>query len=334
MLSATTILHTTGSLDLTSSSNIGAFVSVNAYILQLYAPLSYLGTIYSTVVQAFVDMGNLSEMLSVGPDVSDIHNAQQLVLRQPKDGARIEFSNVKFAYPSQPSKGLRGVSFVVEPGTTTAIVGPTGAGKSTISRLLFRFYDCNNGTITIDNQNIANITQKSLRSSIGVVPQDTVLFNSTIKHNIQYGNVNANFHLLEKAAESAQILPFINSLEENWNTMVGERGLKISGGEKQRVAIARCLLKNPPIVLLDEATSALDSQTEVAVQEALATLGQGRTQVVIAHRLSTIMKAEQILVLDQGLIVERGTHVELLGMENGLYQKLWNAQERAGDSNE
>ena len=318
MLSATTILHASGTLDLSDSTNIGAFVSVNAYILQLYAPLSFLGSIYSTVVQAFVDMGNLSEMLTVAPDVRDVNNAPPLRLNRPKMGAKIEFQNVKFSYPSQPSKGLKGVSFTVEPGTTTAIVGPTGAGKSTVSRLLFRFYDTTSGSIyvrgqtrgcvscslmvaggwwlvtggwwlvaggwwlvavlnlysfssfcKVDNQDISKVTQKSLRSSIGVVPQDTVLFNSTIQHNIQYGNVHADFELLQQAAKSAQILPFIESLEETWDTMVGERGLKISGGEKQRVAIARCLLKNPPIVLLDEATSALDSQTEVMVKISL-----------------------------------------------------------------
>ena len=200
-------------------------------------------------------------------------------------------------------------------------------GKSTISRLLFRFYDVDSGNILIDGQNLASVTQASLRKSIGVVPQDTVLFNSTLRHNIQYGNVNANFDALCAAAKNAQILPFIESLENTWDTMVGERGLKISGGEKQRVAIARCLLKNPPIVLLDEATSALDSRTELAVQDALIELGQGRTQVVIAHRLSTIMKAEQILVLDEGQIVERGTHEELLNNSNGTYAQLWNAQQ-------
>lgn len=331
MLSATTILHASGTLDLSDSTNIGAFVSVNAYILQLYAPLSFLGSIYSTVVQAFVDMGNLSEMLTVAPDVRDVNNAPPLRLNRPKMGAKIEFQNVKFSYPSQPSKGLKGVSFTVEPGTTTAIVGPTGAGKSTVSRLLFRFYDTTSGSIYVDNQDISKVTQKSLRSSIGVVPQDTVLFNSTIQHNIQYGNVHADFELLQQAAKSAQILPFIESLEETWDTMVGERGLKISGGEKQRVAIARCLLKNPPIVLLDEATSALDSQTEVMVQEALTHLGQGRTQVVIAHRLSTIMNADQILVLDQGRIVERGTHAELLKLAGGVYKQLWFAQQDQRD---
>ena len=188
----------------------------------MYSPF-FICFVFFTVVQAFVDMGNLSEMLNVGPDVCDANNASKLQLHQPQNGARIEFQNVRFSYPSQPTKGLRGVSFVVEPGTTTAIVGPTGAGKSTISRLLFRFYDTNSGKIYIDNQDISTITQKSLRSAIGVVPQDTVLFNSTLQHNIQYGNVNASFELLQQAAQSAQILPFIESLEDNWNTMVGER---------------------------------------------------------------------------------------------------------------
>lgn len=324
MMSATMILHQTGH---GHKGNIGTFVSVNAYIIQLYAPLSFLGTIYSTVVQAFVDMNNLSEMLVVSPDVKDVPNALELRLKASSQGARIEFQNVHFSYPSQPTKGLKGVSFVVEPGTTTAVVGPTGAGKSTISRLLFRFYDTTSGNILIDNQNIALVSQSSLRKSVGVVPQDTVLFNTSLRTNIQYGNVHANFDALKSAAKSAQILSFIESLDNTWDTTVGERGLKISGGEKQRVAIARCLLKNPPIVLLDEATSALDSQTEVAVQDALMQLGQNRTQIVIAHRLSTIMNAEQILVLDEGEIVERGTHEELLQINNGVYCQLWNAQQ-------
>ena len=336
MISASSILHHTTRLDgvdgasSKSTTKIGDFVSVNAYLLQLYAPLSFLGTIYSTVVQAFVDMGNLSDLLVVSPDVKDSPSARPLRLLNTgsnvKRGAKIEFRNVSFHYPSQPTKGVEGLSFIVEAGTTTAFVGPTGAGKSTVSRLLFRFYDVDSGEILVDGQNIADVTQKSLRSAIGVVPQDTVLFNSTLRENIQYGRIGAPHSMLENAARSAQVLDFINSLEDGWETSVGERGLKISGGEKQRVAIARCLLKDPPIVALDEATSALDSTTEVAVQEALNRLGQGRTQVVIAHRLSTIMKADQICVLRSGRIVERGTHSELLARKQ-MYYNLWNAQQ-------
>ena len=336
MISATSILHRTTSTEYEgTTTKIGDFVSVNAYLLQLYAPLSFLGTIYSTVVQAFVDMGNLSDLLVVSPDVKDSPSATALRLVNKgstvKRGAKIEFRGVSFHYPSQPTKGVEDLSFVVEAGTTTAFVGPTGAGKSTVSRLLFRFYDVDAGQILVDGQDIARITQKSLRGAIGVVPQDTVLFNASLRENIQYGRIGAPHAMLEGAARSAQVLDFIHSLEDGWDTTVGERGLKISGGEKQRVAIARCLLKDPPIVALDEATSALDSQTEVAVQEALNELGRGRTQVVIAHRLSTIMNADQICVLDAGKIVERGTHQELLG-KGGMYHRLWNAQQEKHSS--
>eukprot|EP00949_MAST-11_sp_MAST-11-sp1_P004787 g4787.t1 len=324
MITATAIIHQTS--DKRASENIGDFVSANAYILQLYAPLSFLGTIYSTIVQALVDMTNLSELLLVNPDVQDDVNAKALQLGATKEkGAKIEFRDVKFCYPSQPTRGLHGVSFTVEPGTTTAIVGHTGAGKSTISKLLFRFYDIDSGGIFIDGQDISKVTQKSLRGSIGVVPQDTVLFNSTLIRNIQYGSPNADFATIREAAKNAQILPFIESLETKWDTAVGERGLKISGGEKQRVAIARCLLKDPPIVVLDEATSALDSTTEAALQDALSKLRFGRTQICIAHRLSTIKNAEQIVVLNDGRVEEKGSHEELLA-KGGAYSRLWEAQ--------
>merc|ERR1711871_1474788 len=303
-ISATTILHLTST---DAASQIGDLVSVNAYIVGLFAPLSFLGTIYSTVIQAFIDMTNLAELLVLSPDVMDSKDARAITLKSPQKGASIEFRNVSFRYPSQSSKGVKNISFYAPPGSTTAIVGPTGGGKSTLFRLLFRFYDTDSGDILIDDQRISNVTQRSLRRSIGVVPQDPVLFNKSIKENIQYGDVNASFEAVQEAAENAQITNFIASLDKSWDTAVGERGLKISGGEKQRVAIARCLLKDPPVVLFDEATSALDSATEIAIQEALNRLGKGRTQVVVAHRLSTIMNADQICVLQSGRIVEKGT---------------------------
>ena len=318
---STTILH--ASRD--GGVQIGEFVSINAYILQLFTPLSFLGTIYGAVVQAFVDMNNLSGLLTLSPDVRDAPNAAPLQLRDAARGATVEFRQVDFSYPSDRARGLRELSFVAEAGSTTAIVGPTGAGKSTVSRLLFRFYDVDAGAVLVDGQDVRRLTQASLRSAVGVVPQDTVLFNASLEMNIRYGRAAATRDELVDAARRAQILPLIERLEQGWDTVVGERGLRLSGGEKQRVAIARCVLKDPPVVLLDEATSALDSATEAAVQEALRQLGTGRTQLVVAHRLSTIRTAEQILVLDAGRIAERGAHPQLLERQ-GLYAKLWAAQ--------
>lgn len=306
---------------------VGEFVSVSAYINNMFAPLGFLGSVYNAVIQAVVDMGNLTSLLKEEPDIVDTPNATELIpVPSNTKGASIEFRNVGFSYPAQEDDvGLTDLSFQVKPGTTTAICGHTGAGKSTIARLLFRFYDPKDGQILISSQNIRTVTQKSLRQSIGVVPQDTVLFNDTILHNIQYGRQSASMEEIIEACKSAQILDFIYSLPEKFETMVGERGLRLSGGEKQRVSIARCLLKNPPIVLLDEATSALDSVTERSVQSALNGLSQKRTTVVIAHRLSTIQDAEQIIVLGQGKILEKGTHSQLLSKE-GAYYELWSSR--------
>jgi len=319
--------------DADANVSIGDFVTVQVYIMNLFAPLSFLGSIYNTVIQSIVDMTNLSELLGESPDVVDGSDAKPMRYRnsEAQKGLSISFNEVWFSYPSNPTSGLKNLSFDVPAGTTTAIVGHTGAGKSTISRLLFRFYDPVEGAIFIGNQNVADITQLSLRQAIGVVPQDTVLFNDTIQYNILYGRRDASMEEIEDACRAAQILDFIHSLPEGFDSMVGERGLKLSGGEKQRVAIARCLLKNPPIVLLDEATSALDTRTEKSVQEALNNLTTSRTTVVIAHRLSTIRDADQILVLDKGEILEKGSHDQLLSL-NGEYAQMWAAQRSKNDA--
>jgi ABC-type multidrug transport system fused ATPase/permease subunit len=276
---------------------------------------------------AIVDLGNMSELLAENPDVTDAPDAMDLPLKNSKDDdIAVEFDNVLFHYPSQPTnQGLKGLSFVMKRGTTTAIVGPTGAGKTTVSRLLFRFYDVLGGAIKINGVDVRSVTQRSLRNAIGVVPQAASMFNDTIRYNLLYGRREATQEELEQAALDAQILKFIESLDDGWESLVGDRGLKLSGGEKQRAAIARCLLKDPPFVLLDEATSALDTITEKSVQEALDRLGKSRTVLVIAHRLGTIRNADNIIVLKDGVVAEQGTHDELMRMK-GIYAEMWNMQ--------
>mmetsp|Transcript_19723 Transcript_19723/g.29271 ORF Transcript_19723/g.29271 Transcript_19723/m.29271 type:complete len:704 (+) Transcript_19723:759-2870(+) len=305
---------------------IGDFVAVLTYTINLFTPLNFLGSVYNAIVMAIVDLTNLSELLAENPDVSDAPNAIELPERTPDDDTIVEFDNVRFHYPTQPeSSGLKGVSFKMKKGTITAVVGSTGAGKTTVSRLLFRFYDVTEGAIRVHGTDIRLATQKSLRSRIGVVPQTTTLFNDTLQENIRYGNRDATQQDLDDVAEAAQLTKFVESLPDGWDSMVGDRGLKLSGGEKQRTAIARCLLKNPPIVILDEATSALDTITENSVQEALDRLGTDRTVLVIAHRLGTIKNADNIIVLNDGVISEEGTHDELLAKE-GQYSDMWNMQ--------
>ncbi|MGM4927273.1 ABCB family ABC transporter ATP-binding protein/permease [Tardiphaga sp. 619_E2_N8_5] len=307
---------------------VGDFVMINAMMIQLYQPLNFMGMVYREIKQAIIDIEKMFGVLNRNPEVKDIPGAKPLLVTS---GA-VRFDDVRFAYdPERPI--LKGLSFDVPAGKTVAIVGPSGAGKSTISRLLFRLYDVSGGTISIDGQNIRNVTQASLRQSIGMVPQDTVLFNDTIRYNIRYGRWDATDEEVEEAARMAQIDPFIRMSPKGYETEVGERGLKLSGGEKQRVAIARTVLKAPPILLLDEATSALDSHTEQEIQDALEKVSQGRTSLVIAHRLSTIVGADEIIVLDQGRIAERGTHGQLLAA-GGLYASMWNRQREAQEARE
>ena len=300
--------------------SVGGFVAVNAYIMQVMMPLNFLGFVYREIRQALVDMSEMFSLLEQPPEVQDKPGAPPLHVA----GGRIEFRDVHFAYDPERAI-LKGVDLAVKPGQTLAIVGPSGSGKSTIGRLLFRFYDVSAGAVLIDGQDIRDVSQNSLHNAIGVVPQDTVLFNDTIYYNIAYGRDAATRAEIEQAAKAAQIHDFVQSLPNGYDTMVGERGLKLSGGEKQRVGIARSLLKNPPILLLDEATSALDTQTEHEIQESLIQMGQGRTVMIIAHRLSTVVHADRIVVLEQGQIVESGSHDELLAQE-GRYSHLWHLQ--------
>jgi ATP-binding cassette, subfamily B, heavy metal transporter len=314
---------------LAGKNTVGDFVLVNAMLIQLYQPLNFMGTVYREIKQALIDIEKMFDVLDTSAEVKDRPNAKPLDVRT---GA-VSFKDVQFHYmPERPI--LKGISFDVPAGKTVAIVGPSGAGKSTISRLLFRFYDIASGSISIDGQDIRDVTQVSLRESIGMVPQDTVLFNDTIRYNIAYGKDGATQAQIEEAASLAQIDGLITQLPEGYDAQVGERGLKLSGGEKQRVAIARTILKAPPILVLDEATSALDSHTEMEIQEALDRVSRNRTTIVIAHRLSTVINADEIIVLEKGLIAERGTHNSLLKKKGGIYASMWNRQREADAARE
>ena len=304
------------------SMTIGDLVLVNAYLLQLSAPLNFLGMVYREVKQAITNIERLFGLLDEAQEVRDRPDARALVTHQP----RVEFEDVRFGYDSR-REILHGVSFSIPPGGTLAVVGHSGSGKSTLSRLLYRFYEIQSGAIRIDGQDLRELQQNSVRAAIGIVPQDTVLFNDSIRYNIRYGRPEASDADVEAAARSVHIHDFILTLPDGYDTEVGERGLKLSGGEKQRVAIARALLKNPAVLIFDEATSALDSASEQAIQDELDRIAVGRTTLVIAHRLSTVMDADEILVLDQGRVLERGSHADLLA-KDGHYARMWRLQQQ------
>lgn len=301
----------------------GEVVMLNAYMLQLFIPLGFLGSSYRMIRQSLIDMEYMFQILDVKPEISDKEDASELVVK----GGKIEFDQVCFAYETERTI-FNSLSFTVQSGSTVAIVGPSGAGKSTIARLLYRFYDVASGSVLIDGQKVSDITQVSLRKAVGIVPQDTILFNDTIGYNIRYGRPDATDEEVEAAARLAAIHDFILTLPAGYNTQVGERGLKLSGGEKQRVAIARTILKDPPVLLLDEATSALDIHTERDIQSALQNVAEGRTTLVIAHRLATVVNADVIIVLDKGVIIEKGNHEQLIE-EDGLYARMWQRQQEA-----
>jgi ATP-binding cassette, subfamily B, heavy metal transporter len=313
---------------MSGTHTVGDFVMINAMMIQLYMPLNFMGMVYREIKQGLVDLETMFSLLDEAPEVTDKPGAKPVEIKN----AAIRFEDVSFSY-DKDRPILRNVSFEVPAGKMVAIVGPSGAGKSTISRILFRFYDIQSGRVTIDGQDIRDVTQKSVRAAIGVVPQDTVLFNDTIFYNIRYGRPDASDEAVFAAAKLAQIDEFVRTLPQGYKTMVGERGLKLSGGEKQRVAIARTILKGPPILMLDEATSALDSHTEKDIQDALDRVAKDRTTLVIAHRLSTIVHADTIIVLDKGQLVEQGTHAELIA-KNGLYASLWSRQRQAEKARE
>jgi len=307
---------------------LGDFVLLNTFLMQIYRPLNFIGAVYREIRQGLTDTEEMFKLLNRDAEIVDAPDAKPLAVTGPV----IRFEDVKFHYDPE-REILKGISFEVPAGKTTAIVGPTGAGKSTISRLLYRFYEVTGGRITIDEQDIREVTQQSLRAAIGMVPQDTVLFNDTIAYNINYGRPDASMDEVREAARLAQIGRFIDSLPKGYDSQVGERGLKLSGGEKQRVAIARTILKGPPILILDEATSALDTKTEQDIKAALDAVSRNRTTLVIAHRLSTVINADEIIVLRDGVIAERGTHQMLL-LRDGLYAQMWNRQLEATEAEE